>query len=142
MANLTLYLQANEKELFNALSEKLREGWTTEEETLTSDERPEELTMRYQMARFEDNGLAEFAKGAATAKTPEEFQKAAAEFDFTTLSQEQIAELFFTLGTKIMSKMIEHLLSKVENDEDLEGLAGLTQIRHMLLETNASVPAP
>ena len=66
-----------------------------------------------------------------------EFEKVASTFDISTLPHEQLAELFFVLGTRVISAMIQCLLSRVTTDEDLEGIAVLTNIRRMLKEANA-----
>lgn len=65
--------------------------------------------------------------------------KIAASMDFSSLSQEDSAELFFTLGTGVMSAIILGALDAAESDDDIEGIASLTEIRHMLLESNVSV---
>jgi hypothetical protein len=134
-----LYLRREEKTVFDALRDALKNGWSVEDEPLTSDERPEELRMRYQMAKFEDADLQNLVQLAQESRTPEEFEKTALKFDFAKLPQEQIAEVFFMLGTKLMGKIISYGLQEASSDEDIEGIAALSNVRHLLLEANASV---
>lgn len=136
---MTLYLWPGEKQAFDGLPEELKRGWNVEEETLDAFERPEELRMRYQIAKFDDPSLRKLVHAAREAKTPEEFEGIAAAFDFSALPRERVAEIFFTLGTKLMGKMILHALLNVGSDEDLEGIAALAHVRHLLLEANAPV---
>jgi len=139
VAGTTLYLWSDEKKLFDALSDELKDGWKVEGETLKEDEREEELAMRRSMFRCGDAACQQLVKAATSAKSAEDFERIVSDFDFSSLSQEQSAEIFFTLGTGVLSSLIEGALQLTESDEDLEGTAGLTEIRHMLLEANASV---
>ena len=129
-----LYLTQEEKTLFDGLSADLKEGWEVEEETLVFED-PDDLYMRYQIANFPDPVMQSLADSARGALSPEDIQKVAAGFDFTSLSQEQMAELFFVLGTRITTGMLVTVLKNVDSDEDIEGIAGLTMIRRMLMES-------
>lgn len=135
---MVLHLRKEEAKIFRGLPKDLQDGWKVAEEKGTSDERPEELMMRYQMASFDHPSIRAFIKSVQGAKSVGEIEKAAASFDLTSLPQEQAAELFFVLGTNLMGRMIQYLLPKAAHDKDLEGLAALTLIRHFLLEANAS----
>ncbi len=136
MPPLTLRLRQAEQKIFQKLPDALRDGWNVESETLTSEERPEELRMRREITSFDDPKLQKIIDAARTAKTPEEFERTAKSLDLTTLPQDDAAELFFVLGTALMGVIVTHLLTAATKDEDLEGIAALTEIRHLLLETN------
>ncbi len=137
MSNVLL-LTADEKKTFDALSAPLKEGWKTQNETITTYERPDELFMRYKIAHFNDPACKALATAARSATSAKDFEKIAGTFDITKVSQEQMAELFFVLGTRVISAMLASLLAKAKDDEDMEGIAGLTAIRRMLIESNAS----
>ena len=139
MADMTLHLRKEEAKIFHGLPKDLQDGWKVGEEKGTSDERPEELMMRYQMVSFSDPKLQKLIGAARAAQTPEAFEKIASGFDFSALSHEEMAEVFFTLGTRLLGKIIQTHLQEVKNDEDLQGIAALSEIRHLLLEANASV---
>ena len=139
MAAMTLYLRREEAKFFQSLSKDLQDGWQVEEEKGKANERPEELMMRYQMASFDHPSIKTFVESVRGAKSAGEIEKAAASFDLASLPQEQAAELFFVLGTNLIGKIIQYLLQKATRDEDLDGIAALTLIRHFLLEANASV---
>lgn len=132
----TLYLLPAEEKLLAALPGDITAGWTVEKETAVIIETADELKLRYRIANFTDpnvKALAESMKGAASSA---EIEKILQTFDMQKLPQDQLAELFFTLGTKVTGWMITYVLSKAKDQEDMEGAAGLTLIRHMLIEAN------
>lgn len=132
----TLYLLPAEEKLLAALPGDITAGWTAEKETAVIIETADELKLRYRIANFTDpnvKALAESMKGAASSA---EIEKILQTFDMQKLPQDQLAELFFTLGTKVTGWMITYVLSKAKDQEDMEGAAGLTLIRHMLIEAN------
>lgn len=135
----TLYLTADEEELFDALPDTLKEGWKTEKQEIEYVENPEELYLRYKIARFTDPMLEAFVLAVREAKNVGDFEKAASSVDVSAYSQEQLAELFFVLGVGVMSAMVVYVLKNAANDEDLEGIATMTDIRRMLMESNISV---
>lgn len=141
MSKPVLHLRAEEKTLFDGLPDGLKDGWKVEEEKLENDERPEELDMRYRIARFDNPVVKDAVDSARKAKTPEEFEKTASSLDISEFPPDLVAEFFFTIGTKLTGAIISYFLSQAKSDEDIEGIAGLTEIRHMLLEANASVPS-
>ena len=116
----------------------MKDGWKVEPETLESHERSEELEMRYRMASFDDPTLRKLCDDVKKAKDAREIEKIAETLDFSSLPHAQVAELFFVLGTRVLSAMIRFVLSNADSDEDLEGIAALTEIRHMLFEANTS----
>lgn len=134
-----LHLTADEQKIFDALPATLKEGWTVEKEASAAYERPEELLMRYRMASFHNPACQAIAEKAKGAKTAQDIERIAASFDPSALSLPELSELLFTLGTKWLSHMLRYLLAHTSSDEDIEGIATLSHIRHMLFEANASV---
>lgn len=127
----TLYLTGEERKLFEALSDPLKEGWTVEEERSTAYETAEELAMRQKMASF-----AEFPQVAALAKQVEAGSALSA-LSLHDVPQEVLPELCFTIGAKGLSVLMASLLKEIQGDEDVEGLMGLSLLRHEMLLSNA-----
>ena len=132
-----LLLTESERTIFDGLSEKLKEGWTVKTVKIHVFETSDELYMRYKIAHFTDPVCVALAKNAQNAKSAQEFEKIASSIDLSRVSQEQLAELFFVLGVRVMSAMISYLLAHATTDEDLEGIAVLTNVRQMLQESNS-----
>jgi|GEM_PF-3340907 len=130
-----LLLTGDEQKMFSALSAKIRDGWTVQNVTVTQEE-DEDLAVRLRMADFDTIPLRSFAQQLQTAKTSQDYMKAAAVFDFRTLDPEQMAELFFVLGVKTLTGFIGYLLLSAQTDEDIQGVSSLSQIRQMLSDTN------
>lgn len=131
--NTTLYLTEAESAEFCALSEGLREGWTVEIETGTAYEDDDVLKVRAGMARFDSyselRGLAQQV-ASGTPLTAAQIEK---------IPESVLPELYFTMGARGVARLIAMLLRNVKTDEDIEGLAGLSHIRHDILATNASI---
>ncbi|MFA5800023.1 MAG: hypothetical protein WC840_03635 [Candidatus Peribacteraceae bacterium] len=129
----SLYLTAEEKKLFDALPETLREGWKVVEEERGTYESDDELLLRRKMASFKDfPQVTMLVDRLQKGDKPE------------TLSLEGIpesilSELCFTIGARGLSVLTGRLLLDAKTDADMEGLVGLSQFRHEMLLTNASV---
>ncbi|MBT3834856.1 hypothetical protein HOF56_01260 [Candidatus Peribacteria bacterium] len=138
MSANTLKLRPNEKAIFDKLSDELKDGWQIEDEKLEAEETIEELKMRHDMFRGSET-CKKILDAMSGVKDEEALKKAASEMDFSSLAQEDAAELFFTLGTTAISAIIFGALEAADSDDDLEGIASLTEIRHMLFESNSSI---
>lgn len=128
--NDMLYLTADEHARFGKLPESLRTRWNTEREELTAYETPEELQMRQKMLEQEYPNLQEFFTS---------------DFPQKELPDEWLLSAFFTLGAVRISMLIESILDNAQRVNDMETIAFLSQIRHMVLESNAEVatsPSP
>lgn len=135
----TLYLLPAEEKLMSALPADISAGWTVEKEGAVTMETADELNLRYRIANFTDPNAKALAESMKHAVSPTEIEKLLQTFDMQKLPQDQLAELFFTLGTKVTGWMVLYVLSNAKDQEDMEGVAGLTLIRHMLIEAN--IPA-
>lgn len=129
----TLYLTAAESAVFSSLPETLREGWTVEDENGTAYEDADVLKVRAGMARFDAfPDLRDFVQKAVRGE----------KIDPQTIKdipQDALPELFFTIGAVGVTHMIRELLSACADDEDVEGVVGLSHIRRDILNTNASI---
>jgi len=133
-----LYLRQEEKKIFDALPEKLKEGWNVTEEKLNTYERPEEIKMRALMFKVEDPlayKLLEKMKNTESLGTLQELSAT-----FNTFSKATMLDIFFTLGTNVLSALLKGFLASTKADEDLKGIAELSAVRHALLESNAALP--
>ncbi len=129
----TLYLTASERTLFEALPDSLQSEWPIEEETLTAYESFDILKMRADISPLSRHPLLkdmfEKVKGGGSLdgmKIPD-------------LSDEDIADFFFTIGARGLAGFIEMLLKETKTDEDIRSLSAMSEMRHKLLEINASV---
>lgn len=131
----SLLLYPAERKVFDGLPADLRDGWTVEEEMLTSKERPEELKMRALM--FHDKSLQPILEQAKNVKTAEEIEE-------VMLALQKLPPLvqfkaLFTLGIEGLSSILHWLLEHARSDQELQGMMELSRVRHLLLETNAEV---
>ena len=124
MAELVLHLRPEEKKIFDGFSSDLQNGWKVQAEELEDTERFEELAMRQRMFRSGDEVCQKMLQAVTNAKSADDCKKVAAECDFASLSREQAAELFFTIGTGGLSSLIKGALELADTDEDLAGIAG------------------
>ncbi len=128
-----LYLTADERKLFDVLSEELKEGWEVEEEVQDSYESPKVLAMRASMASFDMYPeLEDLAKRIQTGED-------VSNISLADVSEQVLGEFAFTIGAKGLSAFIEQLAKEIQSNEDILGLAGLTLLRHEILDTNASI---
>ena len=129
----TLYLTAQEKSLFDGLPDSIKQGWTVEAEKSDAYETPEVLRMRMQMV---DLGKYPSALGILERlKNGEDLRN----INLEGLSPDVLRELAFTIGAKGMAVLISRLLKSARTDKDIEGLAGMSLIRHEILEVNSSI---
>ncbi len=135
MTTTTLYLTAEEKNVFEKLSDSLKEGWTVNEETGTAYETDEDLEIRYRLARFNSypqlqEMIEKVRNGAATS-----------EQSLENIPKELLPTLYFTMGAKGIAAAISALLTQIQDDEGVKALAVWSMLRHDLLEANASTPS-
>jgi len=128
----TLYLTAEERTAFDAFSEDLREGWDVKEETSDAYETSDELNMRAHMASFPE-WMKELAEKIMEEKTED--------ISLDAVPEEALPDLFFTIGAQGVSWLMGLFIKNVKTDEDLQGLAAFSQIRHELLLSNIATPA-
>ncbi len=128
-----LLLTASEQKIFNSLPDSLKEGWEASDVGTLYEETPDELSFRLRMAHIPDNEMMALLSSAHKSSNPAEtFQS----LDFSKLSGISLGELCFLLGVKALTAMIRTALSSAKTDENLEGIAGLAQIRSDLSSVN------
>lgn len=130
--NATLYLHADERVSFDALSADIREGWTVEDETSDSYESVRQIALRYGMADFGMHPNVKTVVDQIANGTPP---------DAVSLKQigpDVLKELFYAIGARGVRALMQTMLSNIRTDQDLEAYASLSVVRHKLLELNAS----
>ncbi len=128
-----LHLTLAEQSLFKKLPASLQEGWEVKEETSQAYETDEQLQMRFQMASFKkDAAVQNLATKLQAGKQIEKLSLDAVPAHF-------LQELYFTIGARGVTTFMAVLLQNLGTDEDVQALAGLSQIRHEILQTNESV---
>jgi hypothetical protein len=132
--NDTLFLTPDEQTRFGTLPEALRQGRDVETETSTNLESDEQLEIRRQLASFKDDPTAIALADAIAAGKPAS--------EWPEVPQAVLPELYFTIGARGVTAMINALLGEIADSEDIDLLAALTFIRHELLGTNDAHPSP
>lgn len=135
----TLHLTPAERPLFDALPATLREGWKVEHEGRGFVDTPERMELRLALLRIHDPKLLQLRQRTQEAQTVDEVAAAIASMDLSEVDDDDLASLFFALGPDYLSRLIIHLLQKVQTDKDVEDVTGLTVIRHSILEAFHSV---
>ncbi len=131
--NTIIHLTSPEAAVFSALPDTLREGWTIEEEILSTYETLAELQIRYSLADFTFHPeMQKLAERIVNGESPDTMS-------LEGLSPDVQSEIFFVLGARGTDVMIHSLLPEISTDEDVELLAVLSTIRHKHLELNSSV---
>ena len=134
MPSPSLYLRTAEKKVFDELPTKLKDGWTVTKEEEQGDDRPEELLMRRRMTRFD--ALPECKDAMHQAQAGKDISACLSRIASSPSSGPALGELCFVLGTQVVSALLRAALRMVKTDEDLQGIAGLSAIRHAMIATN------
>jgi hypothetical protein len=128
---MQLILTSDEKAMFDALPDALKDGWQVSDEPSSAWESDETLAIRYEMSSLKRHPEA---KNILETVRKGEYEKAIME----GIPESLLPDLFFTIGAKGMTVMIHKLLQEAKTDADLGGTSALTTIRHQLLTANAS----
>jgi hypothetical protein len=130
-----LTLTEEEKIAYEALPEKLREGWEVRTEERVFEDTKEHFTTRLSFVRLHDAKLHVFKEQLEKAKTPEEAVAIVQGMDLSQVRQADMAELFFALGPGPISILIGKLLKDAKEDADMEVISSLSLIRGALLKS-------
>ena len=131
-ANTTLYLTAEEKAVFDGLSDELKEGWNVVVEEIDYEETPIKQRIRFDVMNVQSPGLQDFQEKAKTVGTKEEIETLASELDFSAFNDVDITELFYALGPFSIGELITRFLGEAKADEDIQGILGMSALRHLL----------
>lgn len=131
----TLHLTTDERAMYEALPEALREGWTVEDETLTYDDSPQKCAIRLSLVRLHDPTLLKLRAQAQENASPEAVAALLQQTNLSDVLEDDLAELFFALGPAILTRLIAAMLPAVSTDADMEGATAITVIRHSVLQS-------
>jgi len=131
--NNVLYLTPAERQLFDALASELKEGWETEEEEQSYEDSAERRQVRLDLMELDDGRFEDVILKCGPECSPEDLQKLVSKVDLTGLSERDLWEICFALGPDAMGFLISKLLVDVRDDDHLEGIMALTNLRHELL---------
>ena len=129
----TLYLTADEIKLFDALSDDLKEGWETEEETIVYEDTEEQRNLRLDFMEISDPVAKDIQEKAKGAKSPQDAGAVLEGYDMGNLAEDDMWEVFFALGPDVLTSMIEKFFAEVKDDKGVENISTLSIVRHELL---------
>lgn len=122
--------------LFEKLPQQLQQEWKKHVviESLTAFETEAQLRKNFEQSRFELPGLKDFIDSVA-AGSPKPFP----ELNSSNLSEESLAEYFATIGASGISALLYMALAEPDvTSEQLDQLAGMSRVRHVILEANST----
>lgn len=128
-----LYLTAEERALYDKLSESLHEGWRVEAEMQAFSDSPEKRQARADIIRIHDPRLKAFRDAAMQTKTEGELSALMDSTDVSAMNDDDLTSLFFVLGPDALSAMITTFLSQAKDDAAIETASALSMLRHSLL---------
>jgi len=128
-----LYLTAEERPIFDALSAELKEGWEVEEEQIIFVDGWEKRVARLSFVRLHDPALLKLKEKAQSGVSEQEIFTEIESTNLENATDDDLAELFFALGPNALTPFIAPLLHGIKQDSDLETLMEFTALRHSLL---------
>ncbi len=128
----TLYLTGEEQKSFDRLPAESRADFTVEIETLTFQDTPQRIAIRFDLFKPTDPDIIRFRDAAKKAKTDEEFSALAETLDLKKIGDAELTQLLFAVGPNFIGIVIADLLASVG---DLELVAALSSLRHAMLES-------
>lgn len=131
----TLHLTTGEVALYQKLPASLREGWTVQEEKLTFTDTIERMHMRADFAKIHDETTKDLVKKIAGAKSADDAAVILQSMDKKTIDTVDLLEFAFVIGPDGLSTLLRVKLESASTDDDLLDAAGLSELRHELLES-------
>ena len=129
----TLLLLAKEREVFDALPDALREGWKPEKETMLYFETAKQLQMRFHMS-----SLRKYPAFKALSEKMEKGEKFTPDSLLSMFDEDMLPEVFFFIGAKGLTFIIQSVLVSAKTDEELQAVAAWSHVRHDLFLSNAA----
>lgn len=129
----TLFLTPQEEAVFARLGADIREGWNIAAENLVFEDSPMKLHLRLGLLRLHDPALLKLRERVKTLQDPKTIAEEISSIDHSLLLHDDLAALFFAMGSGVLTELIALLLPAAASDKDLADLAALTFIRHEIL---------
>ncbi len=134
-----LYLTADEKKLFAKLPEDLREGWEVKDEKGKYKDTEKKRMLRLTFMKLTSPELRKFQNAAQKASSIEKLMQLIQSVDLLKSSEDDLIELFFALGPVGMGFIVSTLLTEAKTDQDIDGVALISGIRHSFHNSFKSV---
>jgi len=130
----TIFLTAEEKKLFNPLSDELKGDWEVQDEVINYEESAEKQRMRCKLMKLSDPELQKAFDEIQSieADSQESFAKWVDSLKLAELNDDDINEIFYALGPVSISKMLVQMIAQAKNNEDIEFIAAIAAIRHVM----------
>jgi len=132
-----LYLLPSEAALLKAMPVDWKGTAVVQSESIARYETDAEIALRLQIAICTSVSLAPVFQKIKDAATDNDRMRSLVAINFASLSNSDLAEIFFLLGTRAVNQLIVHALLECRNEEDLSVVSTLTIIRHALLLPSA-----
>ena len=130
---MNLFLNADERTRFGALSPALTKGYAVVDETSTAYETDYELAIRANMAEL--GSFPAFKKLTEDMKAGKKVDPAS----LKEIPEEAMPEVLFSIGARGIAMLMNEMLGMIKTAEDVEALAGLSTLRHDILTSNSQV---
>ena len=130
-----LFLKAEEQEIYNTLSDELKNGWEVRMEEVDFADEPRKRLMRLYLLHLHDSKVMQFVEEAKKVNDPEKIATMMQDMDIADIDDGDLAELFFALGPNVLDGIIRYSLREAQTDDDIEGVVAVATIRHTLLES-------
>lgn len=136
-----LYLKHFEKPWFDGLTKEMRDEWVVEEENLTYADSEEKRQIRMQFLRLRDPAFAALHTKMNAAKSLEECADLLTTFDFSSVNAQDMSEFVYAMGPDVFTVLIATLFHEVKSHKDMEQIASLCALRHLLFQSMSVRPA-
>lgn len=130
-----LYFTPEEQEAFAAHSDELKEGWEIEQETSTFADTPEKMNVRLHLLHIDDPMMHVFVETAEQAKSVDELASLILDTNLSDVSERDLAKIFFAMGPEPLRRIVPALIAAAKTDEDIQAIADITTVRHMVLSS-------
>lgn len=130
-----LFLLPAEQEAFSALPVELQKGWMVEREEYRFQDSSERQMLRFRMLRLRDPVFVSYRDRLVAATSPVELQSIVRTLDLSKIGNHEYTKLLFALGPDAMTLMISDAFETVQSKDDIEVIAALSGLRHLMLES-------
>jgi hypothetical protein len=133
-----LYLTSDEQKMFEALPEKLREGWEMKSESGGFQDSEQRRGIRAGLMRLKSEDMQSVKHALLVAQTEDAFLRAVDAIDFQSIPEGDLAELLFAVGPSGLTHVIDQMLTQASSDDDIFLIASLSVARHELMTSFSS----
>ena len=131
---MSLHLTADESAAFAKLPPSLTKGLVVEAETLEFEDTKDRRKMRFELLRLSDPTFQAMQQRIAAAKNESEFSEVLKTLDFSKVGNRDFSRLLYALGPDALGLIIADVLGNITTRDDLDLLAALAGLRHLMLE--------